>query len=173
MPIGWVGILWWWGCMVLDYQFSSVQSLSCVRLFATPWTAAHQTSLSTHNSWSLFKLIQLRLELKLRFSSPVATAEFSTFAAILSAALSQHHILGFEIAQLEFHHLTSFYVVMLPKAHLTSHSRMEWTIQKHMHNKVKVSPFSITHSPWLNIVRSLLIYHFRYTSFKIKHSYTH
>ena len=32
------------------------------------------------------------------FSSPVATAEFSKFAGILSAALSQHHLLGFEIA---------------------------------------------------------------------------
>ena len=30
--------------------------------------------------------------------SPVATAEFSKFAGILSAALSQHHLLGFEIA---------------------------------------------------------------------------
>ena len=34
-----------------------------------------------------------------------ATAEFSKFAGILSVALSQHHLLGFEIAQLEFHHL--------------------------------------------------------------------
>ena len=33
-------------------QFSSVQSLSCVWLFATPWTAAHQASLSISNSWS-------------------------------------------------------------------------------------------------------------------------
>ena len=32
---------------------------------------------------------------------PVATAEFSKFAGILSAALSQHHLSGFEIAQLE------------------------------------------------------------------------
>ena len=39
------------------------------------------------------------------FSSPVATAEFSKFAGILSAALSQYHRLEFEIAQLEFHHL--------------------------------------------------------------------
>ena len=39
------------------------------------------------------------------FSSSVPTAEFSKFAGILSAALSQHHLLGFEIAQLEFHHL--------------------------------------------------------------------
>ena len=32
--------------------FSSVQSLSHVQLFATPWTAAHQASLSITNSWS-------------------------------------------------------------------------------------------------------------------------
>ena len=36
------------------------------------------------------------------FSSPVVTAEFSNFAGILSVALSQHHPLGFERAQLEF-----------------------------------------------------------------------
>jgi len=35
----------------------------------------------------------------------MATAEFSGFAGVLSAALSQHHLSGFEIAQLEFHHL--------------------------------------------------------------------
>ena len=43
--------------------------------------------------------------MKLTFSSPVATAEFSKFVAILSVALSEYHLLGFEIAQLEFHHL--------------------------------------------------------------------
>ena len=37
--------------------FSSVQSLSHVRLFATPWTAAHQASLSITNSRSLLKLM--------------------------------------------------------------------------------------------------------------------
>ena len=42
----------------------------------------------------------LGLEWKLTFSSPVATAEFSKFAGILSAALSQHHLSGFEMAQL-------------------------------------------------------------------------
>ena len=36
---------------------------------------------------------------------PVATAEFSKFADILSAALSQHPLSVFEITQLEFHHL--------------------------------------------------------------------
>ena len=38
-------------------QFSSVQSLSRVRLFATPWTAARHASLSITNSQSLLKLI--------------------------------------------------------------------------------------------------------------------
>ena len=35
------------------------------------------------------------MEWKLTFSSPVAAAQFSKFAGILSAALSQHHLLGF------------------------------------------------------------------------------
>ena len=43
----------------------------------------------------------LGLEGKLIFSIPVATAEFSKFAGILSAALSQHHLLGSEIDQLD------------------------------------------------------------------------
>ena len=60
--------------------------------------------------------------MKTDFSSPLATAEFSKFAGILSAALSEHHLLGFDIAQLEFH--PALFIVMLSKAHLTSHSRM-------------------------------------------------
>ena len=40
-------------------QFGSVQSLSCVRLFATPWIVVRQASLSTTNSWSLLKLISI------------------------------------------------------------------------------------------------------------------
>ena len=46
---------------VSSCQFSSVQSLSHIRLFATPWTAAHQASLSTTNSWSLLKLMSVEL----------------------------------------------------------------------------------------------------------------
>ena len=40
-------------------QFSSVQSLSCVELFAIPWTAAHQASLSFTISQSLLKLMSI------------------------------------------------------------------------------------------------------------------
>ena len=42
-------------------QFSSVQSLSHVRFFATPWTAAHQASLSNTNPQSLLKLMSIEL----------------------------------------------------------------------------------------------------------------
>ena len=42
-------------------QSSSVQLLSHVQLFATPWTAARQTTLSTTNSLSLLKLMSIEL----------------------------------------------------------------------------------------------------------------
>ena len=42
-------------------QFSSVQSLSHIWLFATPWTAAHQASMSIANSRSLLKLMSIEL----------------------------------------------------------------------------------------------------------------
>ena len=42
-------------------QFSSVQSLSCVQLIVTPWTAAHHASLSITNSQGLLKLISIEL----------------------------------------------------------------------------------------------------------------
>ena len=42
-----------------DYYGLVVQSLSRVRLFATPWTAAHQASLSFTVSWSLLKLMSI------------------------------------------------------------------------------------------------------------------
>ena len=45
-------MIWW-------FQFSSVQSLSHVRLFATPWIAARQASLSITNSQSLLKLLSI------------------------------------------------------------------------------------------------------------------
>ena len=40
-------------------QFSSVQSLTCVRLFATPWIATRQASLSITISWSSLRLTSI------------------------------------------------------------------------------------------------------------------
>ena len=60
------GIIKWHDCKnhesgSLEPLFSSVQLLSHVWLFATPWTSARQASLSTINSRSLFKLISIVL----------------------------------------------------------------------------------------------------------------
>ena len=50
----------WEQCSVLLMLWlSSVQSLSRVRLFVTPWIAARQASLSILNSWSLLKLMSI------------------------------------------------------------------------------------------------------------------
>ena len=45
--------------LACSVQFSSVQSLSCVQLFATPWTTARQASLSITKSWSSPRLMSI------------------------------------------------------------------------------------------------------------------
>ena len=61
---------WWPGCLLLlpeltpdphSKPVSLVQSLSCVRLFVTPWTEACQASLSITNFQSLLKLMSIEL----------------------------------------------------------------------------------------------------------------
>ena len=46
--------------VIIQPQFSSVQLLSHVWLYATPWIAAHQASLSITNSWSSLKLTSIK-----------------------------------------------------------------------------------------------------------------
>ena len=63
----WLFAIWMWFQLetlvqgVGKLQFSSVQLLSCVRLFETPWTAAYQASLSITNSQSLLRLMSIEL----------------------------------------------------------------------------------------------------------------
>ena len=81
--------------------------------------------------WIFWALPFLRLEWKLTFSSPEATAEFFKLAGILSVAPYQHHLLGFESSTGIPSPPLVLFRVTLPKAHLTSHSRMSgstWVI---------------------------------------------
>ena len=50
---------WIFRCQYYLIQFSSVQSLSCIQLFSTPWTVARQASLSIANSQSLLRLMSI------------------------------------------------------------------------------------------------------------------
>ena len=59
----------------------------------------------------------------------MATAEFSKFAVILSAALSQHHLSGFEIAQLEFHHIYFCFIDYAKAFDCVDHNKL-WKILK-------------------------------------------
>ena len=54
-------LLCYMGSTLHDCLSQSVQSLSRVQLFATPWTAARQASLSIANPWSLLKLMSIKL----------------------------------------------------------------------------------------------------------------
>ena len=56
---------------ITSNSFSSVQSLSRVQLFATPWTTSCQASLSITNSWSLLKLMSVELVIHPIISSSV------------------------------------------------------------------------------------------------------
>ena len=94
-----------WSLVVLNPAWTSESSWFMYRC-SLAWRI-----LSTGEFWAWVQLcgsldipwhyLSLGLEWKLIFSIPVATAEFSKFAGILSEALSQQHLLGFEIAQLE------------------------------------------------------------------------
>ena len=57
----WSSSVYLWSARLISVQFSSVQSLSCVRLFATPRTAACQGSLSITNSWNWLTLMSIEL----------------------------------------------------------------------------------------------------------------
>ena len=54
------GVFYWKIFSILPLNQSQFNySLRCVQLFSTPWTAAHQASLSITNSWSLLKLMSI------------------------------------------------------------------------------------------------------------------
>ena len=56
--------------LLCDYVVVAVQSLSCVPLFATPWTAAHQALLFFTISQSLFRLVSNELMMPSKLSYP-------------------------------------------------------------------------------------------------------
>ena len=95
------GSSWFMYCWSLAWRFLSVTLLAW-KMSAVVWEFVVCSAVV----WTFFGIAFLwDWNEKWPFSSPMATAEFSRFAGMLSEALSQHHLLGFEIAHLEFHHL--------------------------------------------------------------------
>ena len=94
-------------------QFSSVQSLSHVWLFATSWTAAHQSSLSITNSWSLLKLMSIELMVQ---STHLLLCQPLLF---LPSIISQHHDL--------FQWVSSSHQVAKVLEFQLQHQSFQWT----------------------------------------------
>ena len=65
-------------------KFSSVQSLSHVWLFGTPWTTARQASLSIINSQSLLKLMSIELDIQ-PSSHPTISSSVIPFSSLLQS----------------------------------------------------------------------------------------
>ena len=96
-------IMW---CLDLKYslKFSSVQLLSHVQLFATPWTATCQASLSFTVSWSLLKLMSIELVMPSNhfvLCRPLLLLP-SIFPSNFFKIESQNHVKGNEL--LKTHH---------------------------------------------------------------------
>ena len=116
-----IPLLFWWsnGCWQFDLCFLWLFKIQLEHLevhvshTVETWLGEFWALLCYHVRWVqlcgslsiLWHCLFWGLEWKLTFSSPVAIVELSKFAGILSAALSQHYLLGFEVAQLEFHRL--------------------------------------------------------------------
>ena len=88
----------------------AVQSLSHVLFFATPWTAAHQASLSSNTSWSLFKFSPLSWWFYLTILSSVTLFSFclQSFPASGSFPMSQFFAsgsqsIGASVLELQLH----------------------------------------------------------------------
>ena len=86
-------------CWFLQYNKVnqlSVQSVSRVQLFATPWTEACQASLSITNSWSLLKLMSIKLVMPSKISSSVIpfSSHLQSFPASGSFQMSQFFATG-------------------------------------------------------------------------------
>ena len=82
------------GHELVTFQFRSIQSLSCVQLLVTPWTAACQASLSITNSWSLLNLMSIESVMP---SNHLILCHFlllppSIFCSIIFSSVSVPHI---------------------------------------------------------------------------------
>ena len=82
------------GCYILlliHNQVSSVQSVSHLWLFVTPWTAACQASLSITNSWSLLKLMYIGVSDAIQTSHPLLSPSLPAFIFPASGTFPMSH----------------------------------------------------------------------------------
>ena len=85
-------------------HFSSVQLLSHVWLFVTPWIAAHQASLSITNSWGLLKLMSIKSMMPISSSVIPFSSCLQSSSASGSFPMSQSFASGGQSIALQLYH---------------------------------------------------------------------
>ena len=148
--------------MVWQVQFSSVQSLSRVWLFATPWIAARQASLPITNSQSLLKLMSIKLVIPsnhLILSSPSPPAfNISQHQGLFQWVSSSHQVAKVLEFQLQHQSLMNIqdwfplgwtgWISLEPKG--LSRVFSDTTVQKHQFFSAQPSSQSNSHiHTWL------------------------
>ena len=141
------GICLWVTLKILlsRFQFSSVQSLSRVRLFVTPWTAAHQAFLVITNSQSLLKLMSIELVTPPTISSSVVpfSSCLQSFPASGSFQMSQFFTSGGQSIG------ASASTSVLP-VNIQNWFPLEWTGWTSLLSKGLSRVFSNTTEPWVS-----------------------
>ena len=135
-----------------SFQFSSVQSLSHVWLFANPWTAARQASLSITNTQSLLKLMSTKPVMPSNHLHPLLSPSppafnFSQHQDLFQRVSSSHQltkVLVFQYSFNEYSRLISFRINWLDL--LT----VQGTLKSLLHTTAKKQYFGIQPSLWSN-----------------------
>ena len=142
-------------------QFSSIQSLSRVQLFATPWTAVRQASLSITNSWSLLKLMSVELvmpsnHLILRHPLLLLASIFPSIRVFsnesaLHIRWPKYWSFSFSISLFnEYSGLTSFSMDWLDL--LAVQGTLHSILQHHSSKSINSSALSFLHNPTLTSI---------------------
>ena len=143
---------------MLKHQFSSVQLLSHVQLFVTPWTVAHQASQSITNSWSLVKLMSIESVMPSNHFHPLSPPSPPTFnlsqigvfsnESVLHIKWPKYRSVSFSISPSnEYSELISFRMDWLDFLAVqgTFKSLLNTTVQKHQFFGALLSLLSNSH----------------------------
>ena len=159
-------------------MFSSVQLLSHVQLFVTPWTAAHHASLSIINSQILLKLISIELVMPSNHPMPGFPAlhyllkPAQTHVHLISDAIQPSHLLSspslpaFKLSQ----HQGLFHWGIIDKLNIRYLKCTSWQFNKHTHWE-RIPPIKLINtlksfsliSPNMRILAMHLIWNFSYS----------
>ena len=148
---------------LFSWPFAIIQSLSHVRLFVTPWTVAHQTSLPFTISWSLLKLMSIESVMPsnhlilwrplLLLSSTFPSIRVFSNELVLCIRWPKYWSFGFSISPSnEYSGLISFRIdglISLPPKGL-SRVFSSTTVQKHLFFSTQTSLWSNSWHPYMS-----------------------